>query len=393
MFFISQTGKQDCGFACLEMLLANFNKDKNYLYLRHEDKRYTFRELISFAKNYNMKLLGVKVLDTNELLNCNTFPFIAVIKNKEYQNHSILVTKINKRKVTFYDPQFGKRKISFAEFVSSWTKLALIVEAFTPTKCDIIPPSFVDKKDKIILPLFGLGSGITLLSGTFFLSVENWFYLPIIFFSLFIVFEILYRSSLLKAMDRIDDKIYSCQINKTEENYLTIFETIQKYRFGALSLLPNLISSLMVVIFITIIMVLNSFWNVLYITTVIIFAIISYFFIKPKFKHEECQIIESENMSVNANNDYEFSYFAKRASEKASSLGLKKTLFKYFEIAILLILSIVVMYIIGVVNITYVIFYLCINVFLSETTEKIFEYANKKDEFDSLKGKLINYLK
>ena len=33
MYFISQLGEQDCAFACLKMMLANYQKDKNYLYL------------------------------------------------------------------------------------------------------------------------------------------------------------------------------------------------------------------------------------------------------------------------------------------------------------------------------------------------------------------------
>ena len=32
MFYIPQIKKDDCGFACLKMVLANINKDKNYLF-------------------------------------------------------------------------------------------------------------------------------------------------------------------------------------------------------------------------------------------------------------------------------------------------------------------------------------------------------------------------
>ena len=80
MHFISQIGEHDCGYTCLAMMLANYHHDKNYLFLKHEDKEYSFKELIDEAAKYNMELKGVKITDPFELTNNDTFPIIVVIK-------------------------------------------------------------------------------------------------------------------------------------------------------------------------------------------------------------------------------------------------------------------------------------------------------------------------
>lgn len=393
MYFISQAGKEDCAFTCLSIFLANFNKDKNYLFLKHEDRPYNFKEIICIAQKYNMNLLGIKIPNAQELMNCKTFPFITVVKPKGQSPHSVIVLKANKRKVIFYDPQLGKRTMDFFLFLDRWTKYALILKDFVKTKCDVKPISFIKKKDKIILPLVEILSGLFLLTGTYFLDKEKYFYLPIIFMSLFVIFEIIYRRSLVSAMRHIDENIYSRKIPKPKIGYCELFETIQKYKTASLTLSSSLVSSILIAIFIAMVLVANNYMNIIYLCLVLGISCFESFIFNPSFKSNEAIICEYENQVTNASLDYQFSFFAKRASESAHQLAYKKVLLRYVEIAILLIVSTVIMYLTGAANLAYIVFYLCINIFMIETFNKLFDCLSQKDQYDSLRSKVINYIK
>ena len=99
MYFISQVGKHDCAFACLSMMLANYHHDKNYLFLKHEDKQLSFKDLQIIGESYNLKLLGVKIDNVNEIANCRNFPIIVTLKLKDNTRHSVLVYRANKKKI------------------------------------------------------------------------------------------------------------------------------------------------------------------------------------------------------------------------------------------------------------------------------------------------------
>ena len=114
--------------------------------------------------------------------------------------HSVLVLKANTRYVMIFDPKVGKRKMNTELFFKEWTQRALIFDDMTPMKCPEVYGDFIDKKDKIFLPVLQLLSGISLLLGTYFVSETSIFYLPIIFLALFIIFEVIYRFRLVGAM-------------------------------------------------------------------------------------------------------------------------------------------------------------------------------------------------
>lgn len=394
MYFISQNGKQDCAFTCLSIMLANYQKDKNYLFLRHEDRQYNFKELISIAKDYGLTLLGVKVDNPDEILKHDTFPIIVtLLGSSKNSKHSVVLLKINKHFATYYDPALGKRRITYREFMDKWQRVALIFKEKVPTPCPIVAEEFYDKKDKIILSTLQIFSGISLLVGTYFLGNNVRIFVPIIFLAAFMIFEVLFRFYLIKAMDKIDENIYSYKVNKPEGGYLEVFETIQKYRVNALTLLSNIIYSLMISVFIIIITLMNNIWNLLYIVSAFCIAGIEFFAIDPFFKQKEDKIIEGETKVVEAEEDYEFALKARDVSQMASKIGFQKIFSRYIEVMFVLVLSLLVNSLNKSINITYIVFYVCVSVFLSTNLKKIFDFTKSMDTYDSTKAKLINYLK
>ncbi len=162
MFFISQVGEQDCAFACLKMMLANYHHDKNYLFLPCENKSYSFYDLVNIASEYNTTLLGIKIGSAEELIHSKKFPFIATLNRKKGTKHSVLVLRVTRKYVYYFDPAIGKRKVAIEMFLEDWTNKALVMDSFTKTKCPKDFTDFVSKRDKISLPILQIFSGLSL---------------------------------------------------------------------------------------------------------------------------------------------------------------------------------------------------------------------------------------
>lgn len=392
MYLISQYGKNDCAFTCLCMMLANYQKDKNYLFLKHEDRAYNFKELINIAKEYNIELLGVKITESSELLKNKTWPIIVTLKGERNTNHAVLLIKVNRKYAFYYDPCLGKRKILFSEFVNKWTKLALICSNLTNTKCNKKISIAPKRKDINLLLFFQITSGIGILLGVFFLDKKYPLYISLICFAIFAIFEIIFRRYLIFALNHIDEEIYQMKIVKPNEGYGIVFETIQKYRYNALTTLPKIFCGLMISIFVIIILALNNFWNLSFVIAALALSLIECLVIKPIINEKKNEIAEEESKILMAENDYQFHFFCKKANTKANKVGLFKVAFNYVEIIILLIFSYLMMKLTGVENVTFVIFNLGISYFLISTFNTILNYATERDEFDYIKLKLNNYL-
>lgn len=393
MYFISQVGKHDCAFACLEMMLANYHHDKNYLFLKHEDKQYSFKELMTIAETFNLKLLGVKIDSVNEIASCRNFPIVVTIKTKDDSRHSVLLYRANKKKVYFYDPARGKMVMSLREFDDKWTKNALIAEKPIRYSCPFTPPSFVASRDKITLPLFQVLSGISLLVGSYFVNRDSFIFIPIIFFSLFIIFELLFRENLIKAMQRMDEEIAKYQLDITSEEYYSLYEATENYRSNAIGLVPDIIFTMLISVFLTAILVMNGTINIIYVGLSLLFAAIESIVLEPYFA-KQTKLVEDDEIELKrSENEDEYYHFSSSAREKAYHIALAKTVTSYLSIGLLLIISIIIMAMSQVVSVTYVVFYLCISVYLKNNFTKMFKFSSQEEKCDYYRGKIINSLK
>ena len=392
MYFISQTGKQDCAFACLKMMLANYHRDKNYIYLPCENKSYSFQDLIDIGSHYNTTLLGIKIESPQELYKCKKFPIVVTLNKKKGLKHSVLLLSANAKYVSIYDPELGKRKISTELFLTEWTGKALIVKEMTRTKCPETFPDFINKNDKIILPITQLLSGISLLIGTYFLSDSFKIYLPLIFMVLFVTFEVLFRWTLVGAMRRMDDIISGYTFNLEKEQYVDLFKDIEKYRKIALTITPNFIYSCMITIFVIVVLMINSLINVIFVMVPLMLAFIQVFLFNPYFNEKKLVIEEKESELADVENDYQFKMKSSEVHNIAYKTALNSNAYFYFEVAMLLLSIVLTMVVTKTFNITYVVFYLCITLFLKSNFAKLFELPSQSEEYDRTLAKLINVI-
>ena len=391
VFYINQCGKSDCAFACLAMMLANYHHDRNYLFLQHQDKQYSFKDLIGIGGEYNLHLSGVKFEDESEIIHNKTFPIIVILENKEENTrHSVLLTKIKNAKVYFYDPIAGKRVLPLADFFELWSKQALIFSGMTKTKCPIIPPDFIAKEDKIILPFFQILSGLSLFIGSYFINKDTEIILPIIFFSAFIVFELFFRASLVKAMKKMDNNIAMYTLKVDKGQYFDFYQGVEKYRYTSFCFFTNLIFSLMIILFLSFILILNSVYNLIYVLFALTVAVLESLFYEPFFEKRNKDIESDEKCLKEAENVEEYVHYAAEAREKAYHLSLSKTIMSYLTIAFFLALSVFIMSASKVVSITYIVFYLSISMYLKSNFSKVFSYSKDAEQYDSLRLRIIN---
>ena len=393
MHFISQIGEHDCGFACLNMMLANFHRDKNYLFLKHEDRQYSFKELIDVAKEHNLSLVGIKIKDPFDLTTYDKFPLICVIKLDSGALHSVYLTKANSKKVTYYDPAVGKVTESFVNFISKWTKTALIIENGEKTTCDIKPDSFIARRDEITLPIFQTLSGISFLVATYFIDREASMLIPIIGFVMFFIFELLFRDNLIRAMRRMDTNIEQYEIDIPKEKYHDLFVATEKYRLKALTRTPDIINACLISVFLVFILLINDTNNYVYILLTIFLTVVECFVLNPFLNKKTKEIDKQEQDLLKVDGPKEYQMLARTTRESAYKIAMYQTVFNYVAIGILLFVSIVIMAMSNVVNLTYVVFYLCVCLFLRLNIKKVFSFDEISQERDKELAKIICFLK
>ena len=395
MYFISQAGQHDCAFTCLKILLANYHHDKNYLFLPCKSGAYSFKELRTISAEHHMETMGVKIESLKELQETKDFPFIVNLEKKKGFKHSVLLLAITKKYAKVFDPENGKRKILLETFFDQWDHMALIIKnkgKHERIKCEYKAKDFIDKKDKITIPTWQLLSGVSLLFGVYFINANSYFFVPIIFLSMFLIFEILFRRNLISALKRMDDQVFIHKLTAKKEEYFEVYRTLEKYRFVALTIIPNFLYTILLSIFVTAILIMNGAINAVYIILSLALAVIHVYVYMPYFKRKSNEIMEQENELREAENEFEFHYAIDKAHNAAYQLGISKNAFTYLEIAVLLMSIITIMAVSGIINIVYVVFYLCITVYLKDNFIRLLEYSSQTEDYDNALVKLLKFV-
>lgn len=133
---ILQGERNDCAFACLCMIAHYHGKNISLSTLRHKygstTRGTTLRQLITIAEAEQLSAKAFR-LNVDELSQM-TLPCVLHWQH----NHFVVLTKASPRVFTIHDPAIGKRDLTFEEFVTCFSGIAV---TFTPS-CDFaIAPS------------------------------------------------------------------------------------------------------------------------------------------------------------------------------------------------------------------------------------------------------------
>ncbi len=304
--FCYQLYDDDCGFACLKMLLGDINDDISYLYLSNpkEKGNYSFIELSNIALKYNVILKGYECYNLDKIKS----PLIALVDGVN-NNHYVLVTRITKKRIYYNDPNFGRLSVRKKQFLKVFKGKYLLPFEYIKTKClkkinkviPLIPVIFLSLCELIFLVTNCIFINNTLF---YFISILCVFIIQFISNIITRIYTINYLSKLCKKKDLNHNQFSKISIHLS--NYIaTYMKMLEK-----IYVIANLI--------------IVSLNNVSFINHIIIFLIsFIYYFINKKLVNEENKLGLYEKRAFNNGNKDD--YFLK----------LKKYLLKNDVIAVL----------------------------------------------------------
>ena len=386
MFYIQQTSQHDCGYTVVKMLLANLNKDEHYLYFPHSAKNSSLEELISFAMEHGTMLKAIKVNDKETLKKNEEFPLLMVIHQDDV-SHMVYLYKEDKKYVYYYDPIGKFVKERYEDFFLKWKGVALKVDSYEERPCYFIPPKLIERNDQISFILLILLSGISCLLGVYFISKDSYIYLPAIFFTLMVVGEILLKRFSIHLLRKSDEKM-TYKI-KTKE-YFSFHLIYEKYKSSLLVSNISFFSSLFLILFLTIIMIMNDEKNFIFVISPLCLSLFNFIYLNPRREKKELLIEEKEAKLMNEKKEEVAKELMNEIREDSYQYAEKENVIKYFMIFIMLVITFLMMMVNKIVNVTYIFCYLFLEIYLYQNYLTLFLYPSKRNNNKNLLNKLMS---
>ena len=394
MFYIPQLQKDDCGFACLKMILATLNKDRNYLFLPQEEDHgfYSYSQLIDIASYHGLNFSAIRSTNKRELCHCTNFPLIASLTLKNGARHAVIVTKAKRKKVTYYDPHYGKTIVKLEKFVEIWDGTALIIESFKKEKYPYEPIEPIKRREKLVLSLIQCLSGIFAVLGVFFIDDKYPIYLPIVFLSLTVFVEIILRLVIAKVMKKLDDYFF----DENRIPYDGFRDYLQRYEnYKRLSLVSpmNFVLTAVFALGLIFIMLINDYRNIFLVVTPVILSLVRLVYISSVLKKKKREIEEIENKIDGLDSIKEARNLSNLMHKKAYTYGFIDTFTNYAFALIIIAVTLLTMHLSGVSSLPNLFFYACLTVVLYRAFDNLLGYDEKRLDLKIAKARIVNRMK
>ena len=391
MFYIPQILKTDCGFACLKMVLANINKDKNYLFLPQDEAHghYSYSDLLELGKTYGVNFVPFEATEKSELSNCSSFPLILSITLKNGAKHAVVVTKIKFKKVHYLDPRKGNVSISLKKFIDIWDGTGLMVESFEKRSCPVKQVSPLKITTSILLGFVQVLVAACAAVGVYFVKDGTPIYVPAIFLSVAIILELLMKALCFNIMKKLDQFFFS-ERNLPLKGYREYLTRFENYKRIALSSPINLILLFVILIGLSAVVLLNDIRNIMLVLMPIAIATFEWLVVAPALKNKAEEVNELEEDLDNAENGEELQNKARILHSKAYSYSYIKMACSYLYAGLLVLTALLTMRLCDLSSFPYIIFYSCISVAILRTLQDLFSYNEKIEEFNIVKVKISN---
>ena len=382
----------DCGISCIKMILASLNEDKNYFYLPFKEKsgNYSFQELVDFAKDYGLFLEGFKLKRKEDLFTCDTYPLIVSCQIEE-SHHAVVVTHINEKKVYYVDPIYGKRSVKRERFLEFFDGLGLLIKNFEKKMCPFLfeeKPSRIRQTVSFALQIVGT---LCLVLGIYFVNKDSYIFLPIIFFALFVVFEVLLRSYLFASMQKLDDTFFK-DVKVKKEHYYDFYERYEDYKKQIIAMPVTGIGNFLVSIILCLALLLNGRYNIALIMVVVMLILVDLIFFGPYLEKEKYRLQGLERLALNAFTNDDYIQLMDNLHKKSYRYGKIVLFKKYIYILVLLLTIILVMILNQIVSVPFIVLYLCMSYALYQNMFPIFNVESLERDLQISKGRFINIL-
>ncbi len=391
MYFISQIQNDDCGFANLKMLLAIIQKDKDYLYLPQDEYHgsYSYLDLVTIAKEYDVSLSAVSANKKETIASCDNFPLIATISLQNDAKHAVVVTAVKHKKVYYLDPREGSGVMKLNLFIKKWDGTCLLVENFKEKKCPFKPIKPIPAVSKFLLSFFQVLSIVLAVTGVYFIDDATPLYVPTIFISLAIFFEIMMKVVSTVVMKRLD-KFFFSEKNLPRRNVKTYLQRFEEYKKYCLSSPLNFVITLVFMLGIVAVVLLNDINNGFLILVPVTLVVFHHLAILPKLKKISKNVEEIEETIDSSKDRLELQNRIDAMHKEAYRYGRLSVVSQYSYAMMIIVATIFTMYISGISSFPYIIFYTFVSIMIYRSLDIIFSYSEKIKEFNKVKVKLGN---
>lgn len=264
-----QGNDTDCGFTCLKILLANLNKDRNYLSMPNpfSKKRVSLAELCSEAKRYNVVLRAYKFSHFEDVF-LEKVPFLAIVKNDSL--HMVYIKKIRRLSILIYDPSQGKTEMSRSSFMKIFHGIILNVINFTATSCQHKNKAAIPLIQRVATIAFQASAITALFIGFYFTDGETPFVISLSFFLTAFLLQMTSYLFLVASMKKFDQKYMKCcnggEYSANKERLMLL----QDYKRAYFSAPFEMVSAFVSMIVFIIMLIINSPISVLVIGIILI---------------------------------------------------------------------------------------------------------------------------
>lgn len=389
MFYINQETNHDCGFTCLKILLANLNRNKEFLFLKGKKESYSYFDIIEIAKEHQLYLEGVEFKNPNKIFDIKEMMIITI--KEDGLNHAVIVKAKRNKKFELIDPNKGKSIIKYEDLLLKWDKTALIIKDFKKTKFKTIKIVEVKRYQMFLYLMFKIASLFLLIIGLSFVKDGGYVFLPIILSAIAVTLEILSKNYSFYMLKNNDERIYSLinRLPKNKEEFITNYENAKMLYFSNLN---SLLIKGLSIIFIIALLIYNNSYNIFLIFVAFSLSIINHYIYNPLIENKMKDIESLNNNIISQKDKVGFINSLRMAHQESYKYGNYLLLQKSITYFIVLLTTILIMILSGVVSISYLILYFTFTVYLVENINYVFNYKINERKFDLYKLKTIPFL-
>ena len=267
-----------------------------------------------------------------------------------------MIKKVSKRKITYFDPEFGIIRAKKDEFFAIWSHIIIEVESMEfmpdlPKKSRSILPL----KLRIIESLSAVVSAVLLIATFYLLNNEKNAVFSLLFLLLFITTQIVENYVIYKEINFFDktyiNPYFSRRKNQNKLSYLEFIGFKQNFFTTSRSLL----SSVLVAFMITFLLCLNDFRNVLALLALILVKVLETFLFSKSFEDNRYRIERYEEKCFSEKDLC--SEYAFKANNLANLTVSQNSFKQILYIAIAFAFALGMMFITGESGCNYVIFH------------------------------------
>ena len=391
MFYLPQLTTNDCGVACLKMLLADLNKDRQYLFMPCDENHgsYSFKDLSILASRNGLNLEGFKVIDNEEILRFD-LPVIVRMKLESGGHHAVILTKIHRRTVTFMDPHFGKRRMRIESFLEQFEGDGLLINNFEPTpyQYDTIEP--LETKHKVFTFLLQILSGLLFATGVYFIQPNVPYFFAVIFIGLGLVTELLLRAYIFKLMKIVDEYFLDRYCDVLNKNYYEYYLRCQEFKKTYLSTRLSVVYALLVSIFIMVISIINTPANFPIVVAPIILSVIQCLVINKKETFEMQKMADEEEHLRRNKNSERMRINVAALQDKAYTFAKFNLIRKFFGVLLFAMTAILASALSDSFTLINIVFLLTVQLFIYQNLTPVFSYERNMEEVYKSKSKVNN---